>query len=97
MTRPWPSYSPGVQLTLALSRRLLIEARMNLADSCAAQDHPMIDRLWPDRLEFTDLALASPAAGGRLFGASVALERAAPKLREAVKRTALPLLGRKRG
>ena len=56
-------YSPGVLLTRALSRRLLAESRMNLVDSCAAPDHPMIDRLWPDRLEFTDIALASPGGG----------------------------------
>lgn len=88
-------YSPGVLLTRALSRRLLAESRMNLIDSCAAPDHPMIDRLWPDRLEFTDIALASPAAAGRMFDASLAMERAAPKLRDFVKRTIFPLLGRK--
>lgn len=90
------AFSPGVLLTRALSRRLLQEARLSLADSCAAEDHSMIDRLWPDRLEFTDLALASPAFGRRLFGASLALERATPGVKAFVKRTAFPLIGRKR-
>ncbi|MHB2168495.1 GNAT family N-acetyltransferase [Alsobacter sp. R-9] len=45
--------SPGVQLTLDLSRRQW-EGAVAVTDSCAVADHPMIDRLWPDRSPVAD-------------------------------------------
>ena len=50
--------SPGVQLTLAHSRRLAGTPGLMLVDSCAGEDHPMIGRVWGDELLFEDLALA---------------------------------------
>jgi CelD/BcsL family acetyltransferase involved in cellulose biosynthesis len=88
-------FSPGVQLTLALSRRLEREPGLALIDSCALQDHPMIDRIWPDRIQLVDFALAvAPDRGGRLR-AWLAAERAVSGLRERVKRIANRLRGRK--
>ena len=54
--------SPGVQLTLAMSARLEKDPGLDLADSCAVADHPMIDRLWPARLRLDDVALPLGAA-----------------------------------
>lgn len=48
-------YSPGVQLTLALTDALLADPRVALADSCAVPDHPMIGRLWRERMAVADL------------------------------------------
>jgi CelD/BcsL family acetyltransferase involved in cellulose biosynthesis len=88
------AYSPGVLLTRVLSRQLGDEGEVELIDSCAAPDHPMIDRVWPGRLEFADFVL--PLGPAPLFSASLAWERAAPRLRERLKDFVLPLLGRKR-
>ena len=33
------------------------EAGASLVDSCARPNHPMIDRLWPARLDIADLAM----------------------------------------
>ena len=89
-------FSPGVQITLALSRDLERESGLTLVDSCALQDHPMIDRIWPGRIELVDLVLAVDAGRARRLGAWLAAESAASALRERVKRTFNRLRGRKR-
>jgi CelD/BcsL family acetyltransferase involved in cellulose biosynthesis len=88
------AYSPGVLLTRALSKRLAEEGEVDVIDSCAAPGHPMIDRVWPGRLEFADLA--SPLGASPLFGPCLAWERAAPRLRQRAKDVLFPLLRRKR-
>jgi CelD/BcsL family acetyltransferase involved in cellulose biosynthesis len=87
-------YSPGVLLSRALARRLAQEGEIELIDSCAAENHPMIDRVWPGRLEFADFAL--PVGASPLYPTFLAWERAAPRLRQRLKPFVLPLLGRKR-
>jgi CelD/BcsL family acetyltransferase involved in cellulose biosynthesis len=54
--------SPGVQLTLDLTRDLLADAALAQTDSCATADHPMIDHLWSERLALADLLIA-PSTG----------------------------------
>ena len=49
--------SPGVQFTLQLSSGLEKAPDLDMVDSCAIADHPMIDRLWPERLDLADFAL----------------------------------------
>jgi hypothetical protein len=56
--------SPGVQLTLEITRRLCADATIDDADSTAIAGHPMIDHLWRSRLAVSDLLL--PAHTGRL-------------------------------
>ncbi len=89
-------FSPGVQLTLALSRRLEREPDLALVDSCALQDHPMIDRIWQARIELVDLAI--PVSAGRtwLFEAWLAAERAGRAMRERAKRIINRMRRRKR-
>jgi CelD/BcsL family acetyltransferase involved in cellulose biosynthesis len=55
-------YSPGVLLELENIREA---HRMGLVwmDSCADQDHPMIDRLWPERRQVQMLFLAPKLLG----------------------------------
>ena len=55
------SASPGVQLTLDLTRELLADASVAATDSCATADHPMIDHLWHERLALTDVLVAPHA------------------------------------
>jgi len=51
-------FSPGVMLTVALTKELLEDAAIERADSCATEDHPMIDRLWRERLPLCDRLVA---------------------------------------
>jgi CelD/BcsL family acetyltransferase involved in cellulose biosynthesis len=59
--------SPGVQLTLDLTRDLLADASLMKTDSCATAGHPMIDHLWSERLALTDLLIAPSAASMAQF------------------------------
>lgn len=49
--------SPGVQLTLDLTRHLCADPDIDGADSSAAPGHPMIDPIWRDRLRIGDVIL----------------------------------------
>jgi CelD/BcsL family acetyltransferase involved in cellulose biosynthesis len=89
-------YSPGVQLTLELSRRLAREPGLALVDSCALQDHPMIDRIWPGRIELVDFALAAGPPRGWLLAGFLAWERAWMAFRERAKRIVVRMRGGKR-
>ena len=48
-------YSPGVQLTLDLTRHLCADPAIRSADSTASPDHPMIDPIWRDRFAIGDV------------------------------------------
>jgi CelD/BcsL family acetyltransferase involved in cellulose biosynthesis len=47
--------SPGVQLTLDLTRHLCADPAMAMADSTASADHPMINPIWRGRLAIGDV------------------------------------------
>lgn len=47
--------SPGVQLTLDLTRHLCADAAVRFADSSADGEHPMIDHVWRERIEIADV------------------------------------------
>lgn len=47
--------SPGVQLTLDLTRHLCAEPGIAFADSSADGEHPMIDHVWRERIEIADV------------------------------------------
>lgn len=51
-------YSPGLLLTLDLTRHLLDDGDIDDADSIAVSDHPMIDRVWTDRLPMASVVVA---------------------------------------
>jgi CelD/BcsL family acetyltransferase involved in cellulose biosynthesis len=50
-------FSPGVQLTLELTRHLCADAAIATADSTASADHPMINPLWRGRFEIGDVLI----------------------------------------
>ena len=89
-------YSPGLQLTLDLSRALERQPGLALIDSCAISDYPMIDRLWRARLDLADFVLALRAGPARAFALGVAAVDVRQRLRELAKSAVYPLLGRKR-
>lgn len=50
-------FSPGVQLTLELTRHLCADAALTTADSTASADHPMINPIWRGRLKISDVVI----------------------------------------
>ena len=50
--------SPGVQLLLDVTERLIAEPDIAFADSCATPDHAMIDHVWRERLAVEDRLIA---------------------------------------
>jgi Acetyltransferase (GNAT) domain len=50
-------YSPGVQLTLDLTRHLCADTVLATADSTASADHPMINPIWRGRLKIGDVVI----------------------------------------
>lgn len=87
------SFSPGVQLTLDLTRQLLADASLARVDSCATAGHPMIDHLWRERLALNDLLIAPGAASLTQFRIARHLEAlrrallgAAKRVRDTVRR-----------
>ena len=50
--------SPGVQLALDVTETLLGDPSVTRVDSCATADHPMIDRIWLERMELSDRLIA---------------------------------------
>jgi CelD/BcsL family acetyltransferase involved in cellulose biosynthesis len=50
-------YSPGVQLTLELTRYLCADPKIASADSTASADHPMINPIWRGRFSIGDVLI----------------------------------------
>jgi CelD/BcsL family acetyltransferase involved in cellulose biosynthesis len=50
-------YSPGVQLTLELTRHLCADPAVASADSTASADHPMINPIWRGRFAIGDVLI----------------------------------------
>ena len=50
-------FSPGVQLTLDLTRHFCADPSIRLVDSTANPDHPMIDPIWRGRLPIGDVLI----------------------------------------
>jgi CelD/BcsL family acetyltransferase involved in cellulose biosynthesis len=72
-------FSPGVQLTLDLTRHLCADPAIATADSTANPDHPMINPIWRERLSIGDVLVplrkADPVAA--LVHTALALRRLA--------------------
>ena len=88
--------SPGVQLLLDITKRQLADERVVFTDSCAIPDHPMIDRIWRDRLPVTDALIATHARATRKFFLAAAAERARRNLRALAKASFYRVTGRKK-
>jgi CelD/BcsL family acetyltransferase involved in cellulose biosynthesis len=53
----YAKYSPGVQLTLELTRHMCADDTIKTVDSTAIPNHPMIDPIWRDRLAIGDVLI----------------------------------------
>ena len=66
--------SPGVQILLDVTQRLLDDPSIARADSCATADHPMIDHIWRERLALADRLLSVGPAKSSRFALARRLE-----------------------
>lgn len=73
--------SPGVQLTLELTRRLIEDPSVDMVDSTAIANHPMIDHIWRDRIALGDWLVALKPGAARFMGPVVTIERARRRAR----------------
>ena len=79
-------FSPGVQLEIAHVDRFHADRDERWADSCAAPDNQMINRLWPDRGAIVTYAVSRPGTqalfghGARTYQSLRSRKRTAPSL-----------------
>ncbi len=57
------AYSPGMRLLMEATRRTLDEPGTLRLDSCAKPGHPVVDRLWSERLPVVQLNIPTRHAG----------------------------------
>ena len=86
-------FSPGVELLLDVTRELLDDPSIVCADSCADENHPMIDHIWRERLVLADRLVSVDPEHNTAFRIACALEAArraavtsAKRLRTRLKR-----------
>ena len=78
-------FSPGVLLMLDVTQAQLADTQIGMTDSCADPDHPMIDRLWQERVGLCDLMIATKR-DGEAFRAVAQKEANQRRLRTLAKR-----------
>jgi len=79
-------FSPGVQLTIELTRILLAEEGTALCDSCACADHPMIDHIWSERMAVGDIIIGLESKRSISFAFALARETSWRYIRSRLKR-----------
>ncbi len=89
------NHSPGVQFTLEFTRRQAPNSGVEATDSCAIPDHPMIDRLWPDKLPMADIAFSIAQGRVKSFDRVYRRELLRRRLRLLAKRAYYAATGRK--
>jgi len=87
--------APGIQLVYEQTKAHLARPDLEMADSCAIANHPMIDRLWPDRVSVCDLAVQLQTGCEKDFLASCRRDHARRQIHALAKRAANRLLKRK--
>ena len=88
-------YSPGVLIILDATKSLLDDGGFVRADSNAMPGHPMIDRIWRDRIACMDVLVAGPTtstAAFTLLAQWLGMGNAAKQL---IKRVLARTIGRK--
>jgi len=76
-------FSPGVQLTVELTRRLADDPAIAYADSTALPGHPMIDHVWRERRRVGDVLVPTRTGAAGLVLARLVIAR--DRLREQAK------------
>jgi len=73
-------YSPGVLLTLELTKFFCGQPGILTVDSCAHGDHPMIAHLWRERETYCDMLAVPPGSPSKLIFRAEAIRRDAREL-----------------
>jgi CelD/BcsL family acetyltransferase involved in cellulose biosynthesis len=68
-------YSPGVQIILDATEAFFAETQIKRIDSSAIPNHPMIDRIWRDRIEMVNVFVAPATVSKLRFNTIVKLEQ----------------------
>jgi O-antigen/teichoic acid export membrane protein/CelD/BcsL family acetyltransferase involved in cellulose biosynthesis len=77
--------SPGVQLTIELTKRLIEDETLDWVDSTAVADHPMIDHIWRERLQLGDWLIALRPGRAPLLPLVAGADRARRRLRMKIR------------
>jgi hypothetical protein len=62
----YSTFSPGVLLMIEVTRQHLEDPNIEMTDSCAVPDHPMVSRLWSERKPFGTLVIGMTPATDRI-------------------------------
>jgi CelD/BcsL family acetyltransferase involved in cellulose biosynthesis len=89
------SQAPGVELVHELTKAQTARADLDMTDSCAIANHPMIDRVWPGRIGVCDLAIELQSGRATAFSRACRLEAARRRLRTLAKEAVVRFLKRK--
>lgn len=84
-------FSPGVLLTETLTKDFLELGGNGIIDSCAIQDHPMIDHFWHERMAVSDYLVSAGAGRGQQFHLAMMREKLRIGLRVRARRLKLRL------
>lgn len=88
-------FSPGVLLIIEATKALFAEEGLQLADANAIPGHPMIDRIWRDRITCMDVVIAGPRVTAATFAIVSHFHGMKDASRAAAKKIYLRLTGRR--
>jgi CelD/BcsL family acetyltransferase involved in cellulose biosynthesis len=94
-SQAFAKYSPGVLIILDATAALFADKTMVRADSNAIPNHPMIDRIWRDRIECVDALLAGPSTPTPVFKLLGLWLGTKATLKPIIKRHVARIIGRK--
>ena len=92
----YAKYSPGVLMIMEATQSLMGEEGLCLADSNAIPGHPMIDRIWRDRIQCIDVLVAGQNVPSPLFLTLANFLGTKTAMRKFAKQVFLRVTGRKR-
>ena len=78
-------YSPGVLIIIDATAAFFADPAVELADSTAIPGHPMIERIWRDRLPMADIFLGPKPVSSLKFNALVLAQKQRVALRNTIK------------
>ena len=88
-------FSPGVLLIIDATEALFSDATITFADANAIPGHPMIDRIWRDRISCMDVVIAGPVVNSLTFRAVALGFGMKDAARAVIKRIYLRVTGRR--
>ena len=89
------SQAPGVELAYEVTKAQTERNDLDLTNSCAIPNHPMINRIWPDRIRICDVVVQTRVERLQSFTNACRTESARRSIRDLAKRAAIRLTKRK--